>query len=217
MLTSPVTSENNIMPSDHQSAAWLYGPPLKTSGAVQTRQENKCEKNSHDDGSTQIRKPKGGINRKEKSGTKKAAQWSAKQQQQQHKCFEKKPRSENQKQRHVKCITGASQSELGQLNPMGAKRMWGSHVALMQPHMTLPFMREHVLCICVCICIYIYIYIYIFRLSKSHPCIGSSRILWMLFLLVSAAARVQNQTNEGDLNQNTCRNWFYTLFVDCMI
>lgn len=37
--TSPVASENNKMPRDHQSAAWLYGPPLKTSGAVQTNRK----------------------------------------------------------------------------------------------------------------------------------------------------------------------------------
>lgn len=36
-FTSPVTSENNMTPRDHQSAAWLYGPPPKTSGAAQTK------------------------------------------------------------------------------------------------------------------------------------------------------------------------------------
>lgn len=36
MPTSPFTSENSMIPRDHQSAAWLYGPPVKTSGAVHT-------------------------------------------------------------------------------------------------------------------------------------------------------------------------------------
>lgn len=34
-LTFPVTNEKSRIPSDHQSAAWLYGPPLSTSGAAE--------------------------------------------------------------------------------------------------------------------------------------------------------------------------------------
>lgn len=41
-LTSPVTSENNMMPRDHQSAAWLYGPPPNTSGAVEETEKTTC-------------------------------------------------------------------------------------------------------------------------------------------------------------------------------
>ena len=32
------------MPRDHQSAAWLYGPPVKTSGAVHTKTEKRLKK-----------------------------------------------------------------------------------------------------------------------------------------------------------------------------
>lgn len=52
-LTSPVTSENNIMPRDHQSAAWLYGPPLKTSGAAQTKQQQKMHNDRSDDAASE--------------------------------------------------------------------------------------------------------------------------------------------------------------------
>lgn len=41
-LTFPVTNEKSRIPSDHQSAAWLYGPPLSTSGAAEQTEHAHC-------------------------------------------------------------------------------------------------------------------------------------------------------------------------------